>query len=1033
MRLWCCFGFGDEIEEKEENIRCMKKVYIAVEGKSEEFSYADMEDEESGTSRMGGRGTLDDSPDGESAVEELLSEIEVAARDRRDNDTAGDCFAAWELAFGTPRCFDRYASASSQGLVDVDGLGIAEESSLGLARGNHNRDFQHKRAKVHSDSPECRYACATTSCADPCVSVTDGNHDTSQSTSISFENDMFFLGSTPNDGGNGRPVDLNCGGGGDDDGDGEGGSSSKVEDSEVRMDLTDDLLHMVFSFLDHINLCRAARVCRQWRIASTHEDFWKSLNFQDRNISALQFVAMCHRYPNASEVNILGALSIDDHVMIAITSLRNIEALTLGKEQLRDDFFHSLADFSMLKTLRVVDATLGNGIQEISVYHDRLRHLQILKCRVLRISVRCPQLETLSLKRTNMTHAMLACPQLHELDIGSCHKLSDAGIRSAATSCPLLASLDMSNCSCVSDETLREIALTCVHLRVLNASYCPNISLESVRLPMLTVLKLDSCEGITSASMAAISHSYLLEVLELDNCILLTSVSLDLPRLQNIRLVHCRKFVDLNLRSPMLSSITISNCPALHRISIMSSSLQKLVLQKQESLTTLALQCQCLQEVDLTRCESLTNSVCEVFSDGGGCPMLRSLILDSCESLTAVGFSSTSLTKLSLASCRAMTYLELTCPYLEQVYLDCCDHLERALFCPVGLRSLNLGICPKLNVLQIEAPQMVVLELKGCGVLSEASINCPRLMSLDASFCSQLKDDCLSATTASCPLIESLILMSCPSVGPDGLSSLHRLSCLTLLDLSYTFLMNLQPIFESCLQLKVLKLQACKYLTDSSLEALYKDGALPALRELDLSYGSICQSAIEELLACCTHLTHVSLNGCVNMHDLNWGSSGGQLAQVPSIKGSSGLSSEAMHEPIEQPDRLLQNLNCVGCPNIKKVVIPPRARCFHLSSLNLSLSANLKEVDVACFNLSFLNLSNCCSLEVLKLNCPRLTSLFLQSCSIAEEVVEAAISNCHMLETLDVRYCPKIYSVGMGRLRMVCPSLKRIFSSLSAT
>jgi len=29
---------------------------------------------------------------------------------------------------------------------------------------------------------------------------------------------------------------------------------------------------------------------------------------------------------------------------------------------------------------------------------------------------------------------------------------------------------------------------------------------------MLTVLKLDSCEGITSASMAAISHSYMLEV-----------------------------------------------------------------------------------------------------------------------------------------------------------------------------------------------------------------------------------------------------------------------------------------------------------------------------------------------------------------------------------------------------------------------------------------------------------------------------------------------------------------------------------------
>lgn len=155
----------------------------------------------------------------------------------------------------------------------------------------------------------------------------------------------------------------------------------------------------------------------------------------------------------------------------------------------------------------------------------------------------------------------------------------------------------------------------------------------------------------------------------------------------------------------------------------------------------------------------------------------------------------------------------------------------------------------------------------------------------------------------------------------------------------------------------MLKLQACKYLTDSSLEPLYKEGALPALQELDLSYGTLCQSAIEELLACCIHLTHVSLNGCMNMHDLNWGFSCGQLSELPSIYASSSMfSSENIHEPIEQANRLLQNLNCVGCPNIRKVFIPPAARCFHLSSLNLSLSANLKEVDLACFNLCFLNL-----------------------------------------------------------------------------
>jgi hypothetical protein len=55
------------------------------------------------------------------------------------------------------------------------------------------------------------------------------------------------------------------------------------------------------------------------------------------------------------------------------------------------------------------------------------------------------------------------------------------------------------------------------------------------------------------------------------------------------------------------------------------------VLQKQESLVNLSLQCHSLVDVDLSDCESLTNSICDVFSEGGGCPMLRSLVLDNCE------------------------------------------------------------------------------------------------------------------------------------------------------------------------------------------------------------------------------------------------------------------------------------------------------------------------------------------------------------------------------------------------------------------
>ncbi|KAL8503808.1 hypothetical protein ACS0TY_022508 [Phlomoides rotata] len=794
---------------------------------------------------------------------------------------------------------------------------------------------------------------------------------------------------------------------------------------EVWVDAPDDVLHKVFSFLNLIDLCRAAQVCRQWRHMSSSNDLCCYMNFENRRISEQQFRVMCRRYPNATGVNVYGTPAINLLGKNAFSLLRNLEILTLGKGDLFMPFFKELTDCQTLRILTINNAILVDGTRPLFICHDRLHDLRIMQCVMAQVNISCPKLDTLSMRHSNMPNAVLNCPLLRELDIAHCRQLTDAAIRSAVISCPLLESLDMTKCSTVGDETLRVIAISCVYIRSLVLSCCPNIALRHALPSMLTVLKLHRCERITIVSMAAIARSKMLEVLELDKCSSLTSLSLDLPRLQSIRLVNCSEFIELILSSSVLSSINVSDCPSLQIIDIRSHALKKLVLQKQEKLTMLALECHCLQEVDLSGCKLLTDSIFNVFSNGGGCPALRSLALDSCQSLTAVSLSSTSIRSLTLGGCRGITSLDLSCPYLEHVPLDGCDDLERALFSPVGLKSLNLGLFPKLNVLHVQASEMVSLELKGCGVLSEAFIDCPRLMSLDASFCSQLKEDCLFATTSCCPLIESLVLMCCPAVGLDGLS-LRCLQNLTYLDLSHTFLVNLQPVLDSCFRLKVLKLQACKYLSETSLEPLYKCNALPALNELDLSYGTLCQSAIEELLACCGRLTHINLNGCVNMHDLDWGSQAEKQNQTSTSHGPYDSKLKNV-----QDDRLLQNLNCVACPNIKKVVIPPTARCFHLSSLNLSLSSNMKEVDISCCNLLILNLSNCGSLEVLNLDCPKLTTLFLQSSNISEEAVEAGIMQCNMLESFDIRFCPKISPSGLGRIRAKCPSLKRIFSSLA--
>ncbi|XP_078444649.1 F-box family protein isoform X2 [Wolffia australiana] len=865
---------------------------------------------------------------------------------------------------------------------------IRKRESGFLPSGRRGADRElYKWAKVSHNNENDQYTAASSSTANPSYPPSYMDEQMIGDSMVSSQS-VTYLGDDSTCGDDlGSNINLSD----ENEADMQCSQASDYYEFASRMDLTEDLLHMVFSFLGHKDLCRAGATCKQWHAASSYEDFWRCLNFEEQSITPDNFSAICHRYPNAVQVNVFGVHRVDVLVMAAMTSLRKLESLTFGKGLIPDGFFHALSGCPALKTLHISDAAFGSGLQELTVHHDNLRDLHVVKCRILRVSVRCQQLRALSLRRSSMAHALLHTPQLHLLDISSCHKLSDTGIRAAATSCPLLTSLDISLCVCVSDETLREIAFSCPNLLYLDASFCPNISLESVRLPMLTDLKLHNCEGITSVSVVAISHCYMLESLQLDCCALLTSVSLELPHLQNISLIHCRKFVELNLRCHSLSSVTVSNCPVLQRISIVSAVLQKLVLQKQESLTTLLLQCRNLQEVDLTDCESLSDSVCKVFSEGGGCPMLRSLVLDNCESLKLVVFNSNSLANLSLAGCRAVTLLELSCPNLQRVNLSGCDHLERASFCPVGLWSLNLGICPKLTALKIEAPQMRGLELKGCGVLSEASINCPKLSSFDASFCSQLSGESLSATAASCPLIETLILSSCTSIESTALSSLHWLPRLKTLDLSYTFLTDFQPVFEACSQLETLKLIACKCLKESSLDAVFEESALPALRELDLSYSTAGRIAIEKILETCTNLVNVNLNGCVNMHDLVW------------------LTPANSPRHRQRSSHLIESLNCVGCRNIRRVLIPLSSCRFHLSHLNVRMAANLKEVYVSCPKLDYLNLSDCGALEILILDCPKLSILYLTACAmLTEEAVEAAIANCDLLETLHVNNCPKV-------------------------
>lgn len=267
------------------------------------------------------------------------------------------------------------------------------------------------------------------------------------------------------------------------------------------------------------------------------------------------------------------------------------------------------------------------------------------------------------------------------------------------------------------------------------------------------------------------------------------------------------------------------------------------------------------------------------------------------QSLTEVRVAADQLTLCSLLSCVGVRTLSLDCPSLSRLMLEGCDHLGRAELNRVQLPALNLGICPRLTALSVRSTTLTTLELGGCGRLSELEVKCPALQSLDCRYCSQLSDSCLERLAATSPGISSLILAACPALSSSGLTSLGSLRALTSLDLSYTFLHTLDPVFEQCSQLKVLKLSACKSLNESALLALcacaqvsassalptvtepgsreskgrqLQGGALPFLTDLDVSYTSLGSVAAEHLVMHCPNLQHLSFNGCLNIGDSFW-------------------------------------------------------------------------------------------------------------------------------------------------------------------
>lgn len=95
------------------------------------------------------------------------------------------------------------------------------------------------------------YAMAMASGAGNSSSSVDRNYSISQGSNVPYQSETFFHNFTPNNGGEENPFESSSG----KDDERDNGGTSKTDDFEVRMDLTDDLLHMVHIVSQHTHIC----------------------------------------------------------------------------------------------------------------------------------------------------------------------------------------------------------------------------------------------------------------------------------------------------------------------------------------------------------------------------------------------------------------------------------------------------------------------------------------------------------------------------------------------------------------------------------------------------------------------------------------------------------------------------------------------------------------------------------------------------------------------------------------------------------
>lgn len=421
----------------------------------------------------------------------------------------------------------------------------------------------------------------------------------------------------------------------------------------------------------------------------------------------------------------------------------------------------------------------------------------------------------------------------------------------------------------------------------------------------------------------------------------------------------------------------------------------------------LAVNCLNLVELDLSNATELRDAAMVGVARAGN---LEKLWLNRCKMVTDMGIGCVAV------GCRKLKLISLKwCVGVADLGVDLI-----AIKCK-ELRSMDLSYLPITekclsSIFKLQHLEDLVLE--GCFGIGDDSLNNlvfneggKTLKKLDISGCQNISHIGLSKLTRISGCVERLVLADGSPVILALANSLNKLSMLQsiILDGCIVTSDGLKAIGNLCISLKELSLSKCLGVTDKALSFVvskHRD-----LRKLDVTCcRKITDFSIASIANSCRSLTSLKMESCT---------------LVPSEAYI--LIGQKCHY-LEELDLTDNEIDDEGLESI--------ARCSRLSSLKLGICLNITDRGIAsvamcCSKLKELDLYRSTGVTDLGISaiasgCPELEMINAAYCTSITDRALFCLSKCPNLQTLEIRGCLLVTSIGLASIAMNCRQLNRL-------